>query len=336
MIYNFNLLKELTGEEILERISEEDIYNYYLGITIRPNKLHKCCFHNDKTPSLGFYKSSKYLNFNCFGCNQNGNVFNFVSKLFNVNYYQSLKIISNDFNLIKDKKIIKKPDKIISSSSFENLNKVKIYPTFRPYNKIDYDYWNRYYLSLDFIYNYNLRSCKTVYYHNSLGEYRQYCIDSKSNPVYCYTQSNHHSIYRPLNENKIGKWFKNIDNWDIQGIENLPESGDLLFITSSLKDVMVLRLLGYYAIAPHGEGMHIPDKIMDYLFATWKRIIIFYDNDEAGIKTAIKLSELYNIEYIFIPIEYMNKDISDFIETYDISSGKELMIELLKWMNNKF
>lgn len=329
-IYNFDSLKELTGDEILEKVSEEDIYNFYLGTTIKPSKLHKCCFHNDKSPSLGFYKSKKYLSFNCFGCKEQGNVFNFVSKLYNVNYFEALKIIINDFRLKENKISTQKNIPKVSNSLFEENKRAEIYPTFRSFSKIDYNVWNRYYLPLDLIYSYDVRACKTVYYRNKLGEYSLYCVNTNQNPVYCYIQDNHYKIYRPLSQDKNGKWLSNMDNWDIQGMKQLPESGDLLIITSSLKDVMVLKILGYYAIAPHGEGMHIPEKIMDYLFATWKRIIIFYDNDKAGIKEAMSLSKQYNIEYIYIPIKYKTKDISDFIELNNIDKSKKLMKKLTK------
>src|SRR5690606_21303742 len=103
--------------------------------------------------------------------------------------------------------------------------------------------------------------------------------------------------------------------------------GKRLFITSSLKDVMVLNVLGEWAIAPHGEGILIPDKIIDYLFATWEEIIIFYDNDEAGVNYAKAHSNYYNIKSISIPYkEY--KDPSDFVQDYGIERGKDLIKEL--------
>lgn len=78
MIINFDQ-KQLSAETILSQISEQAIYEYYLNEPIKANKLVRCCFHEDKSPSLSFYMTSKgNLMYKCFGCGVQGNVFSFV------------------------------------------------------------------------------------------------------------------------------------------------------------------------------------------------------------------------------------------------------------------
>src|SRR5690606_150280 len=135
--------------------------------------------------------------------------------------------------------------------------------------------------------------------------------------------------YRPNNPDKIGKWFTNATNYHLQGMKQLSEHRELLIITSSLKDVMVLKVLGYEAVAPQGEGMNIPDSIMNYLWATSDNIVVFYDNDKAGLKAGLELSESIGAGNMYIPTKYKVKDISDFIRMYGDIKAKELLNKLL-------
>ena len=48
--------------------------------------------------------------------------------------------------------------------------------------------------------------------------------------MYAYKVYNNFKIYRPLAD-KYTKWRKNLTDYDIQGYEQLPQKGDILFIT---------------------------------------------------------------------------------------------------------
>lgn len=334
----FNIQKPLKGKDILNLINQKQVYGYYLDQSIDLNKLNRCPFHDDSTPSLSFYNNGDYLKYKCFGCGANGNIFEFIKQKFNLDYGESINKLRKDFSIGEQYSSNTTTNKLLLfSNKFGSLQntisgkRTEIYPTFRNWTKLDYDYWTgRYNIPLSLLDYYNIKPCSVVYYRSKEGIYQQYAVHSDNNPIYHYDIGGSSKIYRPLNSKK-GKWFQNSDSWDIQGIEQLPERGKRLFITSSLKDVIVLRLLGEYAIAPMGEGILIPDKIMDYLHATWEEIILFYDNDEAGITCAKKHSEYYNINYIYISEE--PKDISDFVEYYDLNSGLELIKNLINQKN---
>jgi hypothetical protein len=130
-------------------------------------------------------------------------------------------------------------------------------------------------------------------------------------------------IYRPL-ANKADKWRSSLTAYDLQGFEQLEADGDLLIITKALKDVMLLRELGYNAIAPPSESTGIPEIIMNNLKKRFKRIVIFYDNDAAGFKNSELLKSEYSLDSIVIPAND-SKDISDYFK----ANGKEKTIELL-------
>jgi DNA primase len=122
-------------------------------------------------------------------------------------------------------------------------------------------------------------------------------------------------VYRPRAEKKMNKWRANTGKsiHELQGYDQLPKKGKLLIITKAMKDVMALYSLGYTAIAPHGEGMLVPDDQMKDLQKRFKRVVVLYDNDETGTKNGNKLARQFECSSIFLP-EGGPKDISDFIK----------------------
>jgi 5S rRNA maturation endonuclease (ribonuclease M5) len=152
--------------------------------------------------------------------------------------------------------------------------------------------------------------------------------------MYAYKVFNKFRIYRPLETNKLYKWKGNLSNYDIQGWEQLPKDNELLIITKSLKDVMVLKTFGYYAIAPSCETANIPDKIIKEITKHFQRIIVLYDYDDTGTNGAKRLKEKYNFEIVFIPLDYYKlyntKDISDYRKEFGEKKTKELLKEMIK------
>ena len=333
MIINLKPLKQLTASELYEKVNQEDIYSYYLGQKIKPDKLYNCCFHKDRTPSLGFYKTKHdNIRFKCFGCGEEGGAIEFVMKIRNLNYPQTLRLIQSDLGYFKPLESINNSNRITMSLFDEVVSeRLKIVPIKRAFTKDDYNIWNVYGLDLFDLYKANIYACSAVYYTNKNGESKLYGYHTKDNPIYCIEISKGvYKIYRPLSPTKLGKWFANTGSEDLQGLSLLTDSRDLLIITSSMKDAVVLKKLGYQAIAPSGEGVRIPDKVLDYLKDTSKRIIYFNDSDEAGYKYTFKLAKETGFDYIFIPSYYMIKDISDFVKEFGLKEAEKLMKTLIK------
>ena len=139
-------------------------------------------------------------------------------------------------------------------------------------------------------------------------------------------RENGFKIYRPLS--KKFKWLCSPLEGNIQGFLQLPDKGKLLIITSSLKDVMLLDVMKYNAIAPHTEGGNLREDLINSLKERFKRIVMFYDNDSTGIENSKTNVLLFKLEEIFIPKEKLAKDISDFRKKY----GEFETIKLLKIM----
>ena len=132
-------------------------------------------------------------------------------------------------------------------------------------------------------------------------------------------------LYAPLEKKK--KWINN-GGAICQGESMLPYEGDLLIITKSLKDVMTLYSLGITAIAPPSESSFLPLGYYNKQKKRFKKIVLFFDNDQTGIKKAKKFSEEYNLPYIYIP-EGDEKDISDYRKLHGEEKTKKLINKLL-------
>lgn len=329
MIINFDNIIQNT-EELLSKITEKAIYEYYLGNEIKEGQLYSCPFHKDNDPSLGFkLMPSTVLIHRCFGCGERGNAINFVSKLLGLSYWDTVKRINKD--MIIDK-AGSKPNLTINKQSldFTSESDTRIFPVFQNFNIVDFRYWNQFYIPLSLLREYSINSCTQVWFKSRQNELVLFAEYSKTNPLYCYAINNSYKIYRPLNPSKKGKWLSSIKSEDIQGMKQLPNRGKLLFITSSMKDLLVLKILGYNAIALGGEGNKVPAKILDYLYASFDKIVIFYDNDIAGINYARKLSSEIDSEFIYIPEKYTDtKDISDFVKKYNLEQAGCLIKELI-------
>lgn len=324
---NFDQL-DLTSDFILSYISEKDIFDRYVN---QPYKLGQMIKSNlrddDSTASLNIFIKNGQLRYKDFG-HSYGDCFEFVKQLYNCSYTEALKIIAKDFNLKQGihttEKIQKKP--LPAEIAFEK----SIIPIKRGWKKIDLDYWSRYNITIPLLVEYDIFACNHVYLKNRPDNMYIWGTHLDDNPIYCYKIGNKFKCYRPLTKDKKAKWLSTHKEFDIQGLKQLPRKGNLCIITSSMKDVLVLKVLGYNAIALGGEGNNIPDKVLDYLYACFDKIVIFYDNDKAGIMYAKILSEKINVSYIHIPIECEDqKDISDFVEAYSIEEGDKLMKELL-------
>ncbi len=78
---------------VKDAISTREVASFY-GIKISRNGMCCCPFHNDKHPSMKV--DNRY---HCFGCGEDGDVINFVGKLYGLSSYDAAVKIITDFNL---------------------------------------------------------------------------------------------------------------------------------------------------------------------------------------------------------------------------------------------
>jgi len=321
-MYDTRLIEDsLSLESILEKVTEYDIYSYYIGDKFAIGKIMSSPFRVDKHPSFGIFKSNKTssLLYKDLSTGLTGNCVQFVQQLFKLSYRDSLTKILDDYksNLLKIS-----TEGITIKEDYKSTNTI-ISVRKKPFCKTDDLYWNQFSLFRDDLRHFNVYPIQE-YWINEIVQPWSY---NEANPGYCYQVYNKYKIYKPLS-NKKDKWIGNCNNYDIQGLEQLDDKGDLLIITKSLKDVMVLYKLGYKSIAPNSENNGIPKCIINNLKSRFTKIVVFYDNDFSGINGSMSLCDKYDLESIMIPVG-LPKDISDYIKEYGIKEASKLMKEEL-------
>lgn len=309
----------ITLDWILSKVTEYDIYAKYIG-QFKVGMIYNSPFRKDKNPSFGIYysKRTKQLLFKDHGTGECGNVIKFVSLFTDKTEYND--ILSD----IVDKLNITNNTKLVSSKQYIPPTETVIGVVRQEFTDVDINYWKQFNISINTLKKFNVNSIK-YYLCNGIvkGTYK------RENPMYAYKIYNNFKIYRPLAD-KYTKWRNNLTDYDIQGYEQLPQKGDILFITKSMKDVMCLYEMGYPAVSPSSESTFLPKDVLEQLKTRFKRIIILFDRDVAGVKRSRKLSRETGLEAMFINKKFKAKDISDAVKANNFEEIKNWLNETIK------
>lgn len=324
----------ISKEELLSKISEYQIFTFYFGKDFSLGKAYCSPLRKDDNPSFVVNIRNGRLSWIDFGTNSKGDVFDFVSKLFGLTFKQSVLKIAFDFNL-EQVKNIKSPFECIRTAGYITNKKPFIHEAkgairikVRKWSKTDAEYWLPYNINSELLNLYKVFPVEKAY----LDDIIIY-NNNTSCPCYAYMfyKDNKYTykLYRPFNKNK--KWKGNIDRSVLQGWSQLDPFAEILIITKSLKDVMVLRSLGINSLAMQTESSFIKQTVMLELRSRFNHIYILQDYDKAGILGTFKLTRAYRfLKWFFIQDKKTKtnglKDISDYIK----GCGKEKTIELLK------
>ena len=76
------------------------------GLKISRNNMASCPFHNDRTPSMKVDNR-----FHCFGCGADGDVIDFVSRLYGISGLEAPQKTASDFGISYDSKSVKAKQK---------------------------------------------------------------------------------------------------------------------------------------------------------------------------------------------------------------------------------
>lgn len=294
---------EITLDWILSKVTEYEIYAKYIG-EFKVGMIYNSPFRKDKNPSFGIFYSKRthQLLFKDHGTGECGNIIKFVQLYTGKTEYKDiLKDIVNKLNITNN-------TKLDHSKEYKQPTETIIGVVRQDFTEADKQYWSQFNIDLETLKKYDVNSIK-YYLCNGIVK----GIYKPENPMYAYKVYNNFKIYRPLAD-KYHKWRNNLTEYDIQGYKQLPEKGDILIITKSLKDVMCLCKMGIPAISPASESTFIPNIVLEELKKRFKRIIILFDRDKAGCKYLRKISQETGLEPMLIHKKFKAKDISDAIK----------------------
>lgn len=339
----FSVKPELTYENIKKRISSYHIFKIYCTNFENINQKFFSEFREESEPSCCIAVINGDLLFKDFGTGESYRATNYVMKKYNLSFPQALHKINHDFKLglqtYLDISSIKSSEEKASKIIKENVPsykeksisiiKIKRRNRWRPE---DLNYWKQYYWTKEMLEKAHISPISHYWIQNRKAT-NMFSVVRKlafSYDYYIHDGVFRRKIYLPGVGNDKSRFYTNADKTVVQGVHLLPKSGgDILFVTSSLKDCGIFWRLGFNAVAPNSEETFLPENYFYKVKERWKRIVIWYNNDwhkqgNPGVRNAKKFSEKYNLEYYHNP-NNTPKDPSDFVKEYELKAFNELI-----------
>lgn len=308
----------MTKEQILQEIGPYNIYDYYIG-PIDTNKAMLSPFRKERRPSFvvkslpdgGMYHKD-------YGDDQyKGDCFSLVMQLFCLTFREALNKIEKDFKGGGDG--IKRVDKVTVVKPPPPSPPKTITPQVRKFRPQDLEYWQQYGITeqdliKEEIYSidYYIMGDKTFWVGNEL------CFGYKFDEGW--------KIYYP--ERTEWKWWSSVPNDVIEGWGNVVDF-DFLIITKSRKDRMVLSKITKNVINAQNESRSLLTETHKNLFRYFKKVYIFFDADEPGVRACKKITDEMGWNYINTPKILLHKGIKDPAEWVKVEGYSPLQ-EFLK------
>jgi len=321
--------KTLTPENVLELISEYDVFRYYMpDRSWKLNRVTYSPFRNETNPSFMIgnrYGSLYFIDF--ADATKRGNCFTFVKMLFNLASFDDvLRKIDQDFGLGLSGGTATGEYKKIVSEYVQPKDLGKRYSLIqvvtRKFNSEELAYWNQYHQNIDDLRANGVYAIKTVYLN------KQRFPIKETELKFGYFYDGHWKIYRPYGDRK-NKWLpNNVPITAMDGKEDIVNC-PVAFINKSKKDYMVMKKVFPCCCAVQNEGIACfsPENV-EYLKANSDRQILSFDADEAGVKNSLQITKLFDFEYANVPRKYLSegiKDWADLAKVHGLSTIEQIL-----------
>lgn len=306
-------------------IDDLNLLNKYFGIEKVPVLINSP-FREDRNPSFAlFYDSNGKIRYKDFSNGETGNVFNMLEKAWGMSYMDVMRSLVRDDGVTA---MMSQDKPTRPRKNSDTVIEVKV----RRWLKHDTEYWSSYGISINFLKFAEVYPISHIFFIRdektdiiNAEKYAYVYVERRDGVVY-------KKIYQPLCKNKRYKWFSKMNGGIISLWDKIPENGDTLIICSSLKDALCLwENTGYPCIALQGEGYSMNQDVIDTLSQRFDKIAILFDNDDAGLNDAKKLSKSTGFNNIVLPSFNWGKDVSDYYKGLENKNiFKETMINLIE------
>lgn len=310
-------------DEIRKKVTDFQLASYYLGIKTIPCLVNSP-LRKDRKPSFGFYSNGDKVYFRDFSTGEKGSIYDLLSLMWGMSFNETLnKIAEDNFNQVTGTILSKTNYSINRKPTCKDI-KVRI----REWKKYDAEYWASYGVPVKWL---KYAGVYPISHKIMIMEDGNVYTFPAEKLAYAFVERKDGKvtvkIYQPLSRDPRYKWCNKHDKSVISLWTKVPKTGDKIIICSSLKDALCLwSNVGVPCIAVQGEGYNISDSAIKSLKERYKEICILFDNDNAGIRDGIALSEKTGFRNIVIPPFEGGKDVSDFYKV----KGKEEFINTFK------
>ena len=311
------------------------VFQEYLGKTIAPGVKFKNPFYDDTKASCNLYygkKCNRYFLVDFGDSTLRGDCFWFVARWENLDakndFDEILRLIDRKLclNIFDDKKSIQTSNNtkpvVVLANSHQNVPSKELpfeIETNASLSQLDVQYWGQYGIDIRTLAKYSVRSVKA--FHSRRSDGVPYSIYEDGHPFfgYFFNEGKGVKIYRPGQQMRF-VYAGHLPHPYIFGLNQLPQSGNVLYITGGEKDVLSLSSHRFHTIFLNSETAKVPEDLLPSLQERFEHIAILYDMDDTGRKeSANRVNELIecgcsSVLNVELPLcgSKQEKDISDF------------------------
>ena len=279
-----NIKEQISSEMVRDRIATD------LNLNVKNNKC-LCFNHKDKNPSMSF--DLKRKKFKCFACSYSYDIFNHYQQYYNLSFLEALKSIVRDFNLNIDI-IINDTDRKPKKAPTKHDSYTKNILTYCEKRNISKN-------TIDYVGVKENNNCVVFEYKNELGEH----LANK---------------YRKTKKSEGPKmWFEKGTNVNTLFNMDKVNISEPLLITEGEFDCLSAIESGFKNTVSIPSGVNSTN---EWITSNWtfieqfEEVIIWFDNDEAGIKGAREVfNRLPNASVKIVRCEIAN-DINELLHKY--------------------
>lgn len=311
---------DITKEYILSKISHFDIFHMYIP-KLKLNNAFCSPFEKDTHPSVcvKMSKDTGIPYFTNFSKNYTLNSFQYVGKIFGLDYNQTLRKIASDFGIVGN---IRNTQDIVKK--YEQPRVEKEYRKFdvfaRPFNHDEIEYWNKRYLSEEKVKKGNIYGYDRIFMDG-----KKIVRTNLLSFAYYYPSIDRFKIYTPF-ALKPKKWFTNVPLQHIEGLSNLKKD-KICIGAKSRKDNLIISLFIPEVFECQNESEStISEKNIKYIKENSKRCYLYFDPDPTGVKSCTYYNQ-FGLDYVNNSKECEAKDADEYIIRYKPEGFEQFLKE---------
>ena len=327
-----------------------------------------CPFHGEKTASMSFTDVENL--FHCFGCKEGGDVFKYVQEINNIEFQDAVEFVADNYGFKlsytdagqnEDFKKYQSKMNIISEYFIETMESKA--------SKKAIDYLKSRGFDISDIKKYGVS-----FIDSDLEKFKKYCKNNEINNQDLkrlgFMSSNDNFLFKNrilfpilnirteivafggralddfgpkyLNSSESLLYKKNKNLYFTKDFISSIKKKGYVFLVEGYFDVLALNKLGYSNVASP-SGTALTTQQLEVLSRYTKKILLCFDNDEAGLVATERVVELRNqvgskleIHCLNLPVQY--KDLSELFEN-NPESFKDVLkdnFDLVEFLLDKF
>lgn len=338
-MYGFQQYIEITPEMVLQRVKQEEIFEFVLKEPFEFGTRYCSPCREDKRPNCRFEEREDgtilFVDFGerTFGGNTHRTCFQLLMDARRVSMNTALELIIEEFKLSNDPNNYERAEPKVYEKK-ERVTEVDITYEKTQFNYKDARFWNQFLITKENLEEDNV-FCAASYRMKKEFKGKVKITRFRANFGHLYAMDfvSRVKLYQPY-ANPDLKWITNCNENDIGNINNIDPTGKRLILQKAYKDYRTTRNLlnDKNIIWFQNEGC-VPDRvILQNLVDRFDEIILMYDLDNTGVLASEKIAALMRtltnkpIKRLFLPERCQLKNVSDLVQ-------KEGRLDSLKILN---